>query len=103
MILFKPEHVEPILRGQKTQTRRIGKRRWKVGSIHQAKLNYKPEFFASLQIKNIREEKLGDILEQDATAEGYKDATEYKDAFKRIYGYWDDDLVVWVVEFQKVQ
>lgn len=37
MILFKPEHVEPIRKREKTQTRRRGKCRWKVGSIRQAK------------------------------------------------------------------
>ena len=35
MILFKPEHVQPTLTRRKTQTRRVGKRRWNVGAVHQ--------------------------------------------------------------------
>ena len=34
MILFRPQHVGPILDGRKTQTRRLGKRRWREGAIH---------------------------------------------------------------------
>ena len=40
MILFQEEHVQPILDGHKTQTRRLGKKRWNVGAVHQCKLNY---------------------------------------------------------------
>ncbi|MBO8160600.1 MAG: ASCH domain-containing protein [Thermosipho sp. (in: Bacteria)] len=105
MILFKPEHKELILQGIKTQTRRTGKKRWKVGSIHQAKLNFKKgsKPFALLKIISVRQERLGDISEDDAKAEGYSSIQEYKEAFKRIYGFWEPDLMVWVVDFEVVQ
>ena len=68
MILFKPEHKEAIKRRKKTQTRRIGKKRWNVGSIHQAKLDYRKgsEAFAYLRITGVREEFLGQITDADA-------------------------------------
>lgn len=105
MILFKPEHVDPIKKREKTQTRRRGKWRWKVGAIHQAKLNFKKgsKPFANLLIKAVREERLGDISEEDARREGYPTVEVYIDAYKRIYGGWDPDEVIWVVDFELVE
>lgn len=102
MILFKPEHVAPIIQGRKTQTRRIGKRRWRIGSIHQAKLNFSKGSrpFAKLRILAVRQERLGDISEEDAKAEGYSSIEAYKEVFGRIYGWWDPDVLVWVIDFE---
>lgn len=71
MILLKPEHVGPILSGQKTRTRRTGKKRWRIGSVHQCRLHYRAEPFARVKITGVRREKLGDISEVDAKKEGY--------------------------------
>ncbi|SHJ15255.1 ASCH domain-containing protein [Desulfofundulus thermosubterraneus] len=71
LILFKPEHVEPILPSHKTQTRRLGKKRWKAGSVHQCRLNYRAEPFAYVKVTAVRRERLGDITEEDARKEGY--------------------------------
>jgi len=105
MILFKPEHVEPILRGEKTQTRRIGRCRWRPGSIHQAKTSLKKgsKPFALLRIVSVRQERLGDISEDDAKKEGYSSVEAYKEVFKRIYGWWDENELVWVVDFEVVR
>lgn len=102
MILYKREHVAPILRLDKIQTRRRGKRRWKVGSIHQAKLNYFSKPFAKLEIVSVYQERLGDISEDDARREGYPSVALYIEAFKRIYGDWDPDEIVWVVNFKLI-
>lgn len=39
MILFQKWFRDQILEGGKTETRRLGKKRWKVGSIHRATTN----------------------------------------------------------------
>ena len=105
MILFKPEHVAPILTGRKTQTRRlVGKRRWKVGTVHLAKTGYRrDQTFARIRITAVRQERLGDITEEDAVREGYCSAAEYQEVFRRIYGFWDPDTPVWVIDFEVVK
>jgi hypothetical protein len=79
MILFKEEHVAPILAGTKTQTRRIWKKpRAKIGAIHLAKTKMiSKEFFAKLEILEVYQERLLSISDEDAKAEGYENATKY--------------------------
>lgn len=102
VILFKQEHVEPILVDRKTQTRRTGMLRWKVGAVRQAKTGYnKDSEFAKLKIISVRQERLGLITLADAYAEGYDSIEEYKEVFIRIYGSWDAELLVWVIDFRR--
>ena len=105
MILFKPEHVDLILAGTKTQTRRIWKKpRAKIGAIHLAKTKMiSKEFFARLEILAVYQEKLSDISDEDARAEGYKNSAAYFVAFCRInrLDYVPDELV-YVVKFRVV-
>ena len=102
MILFKPEHKDMILNGTKIETRRVGKKRWNVGSIHQCKLNFKKDSlpFALVEIVCVQREKLGYMGIEDAKAEGYNTLEEYKYIFIKIYGMWQPDLEVWVVRFR---
>ena len=106
MILFKPEHVAPIIAMTKTQTRRIGKRRWNIGAVHQCRTSMfdKSSTFAGVVIRDVRHEQLRGMTQTDAIAEGYPTVSEYFAAFERIYGmaaymrYLDEPL--WVVCFE---
>lgn len=104
MILFKEvlRHPQMILKGKKTQTRRIGSKRWNVGSVHLAKTQMlSTEYFAKILITGVREERLGDISLEDAQKEGYNTIEEYIDIWKFINkGVWDPELIVWVVDFE---
>jgi len=104
MILFKKEHVQPILDRVKTQTRRMGNKRWNVGAVHQCKLNYMKGHFADVRIKDVRRERLGDISHEDALAEGYRNTFDYLEAFyeiNRIDPDFDEaNPLVWVVDFE---
>ena len=103
MILFKPYHVPLILSGRKTQTRRLGKKRWNVGAVHQAKVSYMAKPFASIKVKMLWKEKLGQINHVGAIAEGYDDVNAYLEAFEKIYGAADMQQEVWVLVFERVE
>jgi len=112
MLLFKPEHVQPILDGRKTQTRRLWKRaRAKVGSVHQcytrpAWVSPPGEPFASIKVTGVRQERLGDIVHHDAKREGYPSINAYIDAFcainKTPRSFAVLDQIVYVVDFELV-
>lgn len=101
-MLFKPEHILPIQRKKKTQTRRTGKKRWSIGKIYQCKTSFKKgeEPFAYIRITSLRQEFLGQISDQDAKREGYPHVPAYKKIFKEIYGHWNPHELVWVVDFE---
>ena len=108
MLLFKPEHIKLILTGEKSETRRLGRRRWIVGHIHKAKTKMiSKEYFAKLRILSVHQEPLLNISEEGATAEGYLSRKEYLEAFYRINHlsphrvlYNSGDILVHVVRFE---
>ena len=109
MLLFKPEHVGPIQEGTKTQTRRKWTRpRANVGRIHLAKTKMiSRDYFARLHILAVYPERLGDISESDARAEGYPSRAAYLEAFARInHQLIDDDFFeqkVYVIKFEVIK
>lgn len=109
MILFKEEHVEKILSGKKTETRRLwSKPHANVGSLHKAKTKMlSKEYFALLRIVDVYQERLGDITEEGVKAEGYSSLEEYKSVLEKINKkskfLWDDDQLVYVIKFKVVE
>lgn len=104
MILFKQEHVAPILTGVKTQTRRGGMKRWNVGARHQCRTSMLKgdTCFAVVEILDVRREFLLDISPDDARAEGYESPDAYFAAWRRINKTGDLHCECWVVTFRLV-
>lgn len=103
MILFKPEHVAPILEGRKTQTRRMWKRcRVKVGGVHQCLTRLFGAPFAIVRILAVRQEGLEAISDEDVRREGYETRGAYLLTFARINRLAEADPLVWVVDFALV-
>ena len=102
MILFKSYHVQPILSRVKRQTRRTwAKARVRVGSVHWAQTSFRPSSrFARIRITGLRRERLEDMSLHDAHLEGYGTISEYRAVYEAIYGQFDIDEQVWVVDFE---
>lgn len=78
MFLFQTNHVEQIILGTKTQTRRDHKKwRANVGSIHQVRTTLFGKPHCYIRITRRWEQRLGDISVADAKAEGGYTPKEY--------------------------
>ncbi|WP_333782400.1 ASCH domain-containing protein [Candidatus Desulforudis audaxviator] len=58
-------------------------------------LSYWVAPFAYVRITAVRRERLDDITDDDARKEGYPSVEAYREAFERIYGFWDTDAEAW--------
>jgi uncharacterized protein YhfF len=102
--LFKREHINAILSGKKTATRRDWKRRQaKIGGIYpvQGQMFQRREAAPAFIYvwREVRRERLGDMTESDAAGEGGYSLEEFRGVWREINGDWDPDLEVFVVEF----
>ena len=102
MALFKRKHVEFILQGRKTQTRRIHSHEWKLGRVYgvRDKLFGKP--VAHIMVIRKFRQRLGDISLEDVRKEGYSSLQEFQQVWEEIHGpgSWNPNLIVTAYEFQ---
>ncbi len=104
-MLFKPEHIEMIKKGNKTATRRRWER-WQVkeGGIYpiQTKLfQKKSEAHGKIKVKERYKEELGSMTEEDASKEGYDSLEYFREIWEEINDTdWDPHEEVFVVEFK---
>lgn len=107
-MLFQPEHIDQIRRGEKTQTRRDWDENYPgptVGSIQIASTKMftsDAEADCYIRITDRWEQPLGDMLQSHADAEGGYDLAEFRDLWVDLHGEWDPDLYVDVVEFEYI-
>jgi len=102
-LIFEPNDMEPILKGAKTQraSQSAPDQKIKVGANVQASV-YVPHF-ADLRIVAIERKRLKYFDEEDAKREGYPSLPEFKRAWKKKHGEFDDNELVHIIRFQKVQ
>jgi hypothetical protein len=100
-MLFKADLLAKVLSGQKTQTRRIGKKQYTVGSIQPVSNGYtKPAGYIKI-LKKYRQ-PLCCISEKEAKKEGFNSIDEFRQAWLKINGTYNPDQVVTVYEFTLV-
>ena len=102
-ILFKKRFIEKILAGEKTQTRRLGGRRYKVGGVYAVRDGWSKPVRAYIRITRCFTQRLGDISPEDVEKEGFKSFEEFVDAWVMIYGSWDPEQIVTCYEFEIVE
>lgn len=101
MAMFKEKHIDLVLEGRKTQTRRIHKSEWKLGKTYSVRACRFEKGIAKILIIRKFRERLGDISLQDIRKEGFSNIWEFKAVWEEIYGQeaWNPELVVTVYEF----
>lgn len=100
MVLFKKRLLKLVLQGQKTQTRRLHRHRLRTGKIYQLKDNYYGRAQGFIKIKRRFDQRLGDMTEEEARAEGVKDLADFRELWKSINGDFNPNKVVTVYEFE---
>ncbi len=90
-MLFKPEYVEPILSGEKTNTR-LMRKQWKVGSFQQCRVNYQTEPFAYVYITGWILEKWDDLTEEYLAKQGIESKQQYLDTYTRFFPEYYGEL-----------
>ncbi len=91
-----------LLSGAKTQTRRRPDKHtttWRAGEIFTA-LGEHDEVIAHIKALAIRKQRLGDITEDEAVAEGFKDLAAFRAEWIKYYRVFDAALEVMVLEFR---
>ena len=103
-MLFKLEHIKMIEMGMKNATRRIWKKpHVKAGGVYPVQVRmFQPKADCSfIKVNAVYQQRLGDMTEADAKKEGGYTLEEFKKDFETVTkSTWDDDLIVWVVEFK---
>ena len=103
-MLFKKWHIELILAGRKTQTRRLPDKsaNYHVGRVYGIRDRWfsKPE--AHILITRKFRQRLGDISLEDVGKEGYSSLEEFQRAWEEVHGpgSWRPNLIVTVYEFK---
>jgi len=101
-LTFEPNDMEPILSEAKTQivSRNPLSQKIKTGTTVHASV-YVPHF-ADLRIVSIERKRLRYFDEEDAKREGYASLAEFKRAWRKKHGAWDDSELVHIIRFQKI-
>ncbi len=96
-LIRHPKLVEAALKGQKTQQRRDGL------------YAYPDETFelegVPFVVTSVERQRLGDMTDDDARAEGYPDLAFYKKLILNMHPgmTWEEDSQVWVHAFKRQQ
>jgi ParB family chromosome partitioning protein len=100
---FNALDKKSLLDGTKTQTCRIAvpDPKTKVGAIVHAAI-WEPHV-ADLRITGIERKRLKYFDEQDAKREGGYTLQEFRKIWKERYGDWEEDQLVYIIRFEKVE
>jgi hypothetical protein len=101
-LLFKRLFISKIREGFKTQTRRLKKPRLTLGKIYNLRENYKSVLPDKILITDLFQQFLGEISQEDIHKEGFESKQQFIEVWTEIYGYYDPNDLIWVIEFQYI-
>ncbi|MFD1037420.1 ASCH domain-containing protein [Virgibacillus byunsanensis] len=93
-LITKEVDIDKVIEGKKTATRRNGR----YADIGEEMILRDKKFV----VKNIYEQKLGEVTEDHAKQEGYENLDEYKQSILSMHPgmKWMPEMKVWVHEFE---
>jgi len=97
--------LRAALEGKKTETRRLGARRWIVGRSYAVKARRTAPGFCRAVVTAVRQERLTEI-DQDAVSREGLDCTpdEFCQIFRQLHGLEPSaDPLVWVIQFRMLR
>ena len=102
-MLFKKHLLHKVLDGSKTQTRRIHKRALKVGRTYGVTSRRYQKPAGHITILRAFPQRLRDVTEEDAKAEGFNNLAEFLEAWIKINGYLIPWQTITAYEFHKTE
>jgi len=104
-MFFTRANLEKVLRGKKTQTRRLSGI-YRVGITYGIRTWIYEKSLARIRITGKRQERLGDISAEDLEREGGYTLEEFKEMWTSFYAKkmgWHPELNVWVYDYVLVE
>ena len=99
-LIFKRQYLDRIVGGEKTATRRASRPMVKPGGIYRMRAGFFEYLPDRIRVLRIYTQRLSDMTSEDVLKEGFASLEEFRLEWTGIYRSWDDDQVVWVVEFE---
>ena len=92
--------MRKVLQGTKIQTRRTSTRRYTAGKTYAIRTGMVEEARAHVKVLRTWRQQLRDLTPEDVKKEGFTSFTEFRQAWISIYGTWNPDQYVTVIEFR---
>jgi hypothetical protein len=99
-MIFKRDLLKKVLKGEKTQTRRTHVLRLTVGRVYGIKTQYYEKTRGHILITARWNQRLGDMTEAEARAEGFSSLGAFRLRWAQINGTYDPNLIVTAYEFR---
>ena len=84
MVMFKRCFLDKIVKGEKTQTRRLHRKTWQVGKAYPVQTHRYDKSALRILVARKFQQRLGDISLDDVRKEGFGSFEDLQRAFKEI-------------------
>lgn len=101
-LTFTAAEKEPVLKGLRTQMTTTASPDPKVKAGKVAFATVLEPHFADLQIVSVERKHLKYFNEADAKAEGDYTLEEFREAWKKKHGEWDENQLIFITRFKKI-
>ena len=102
-LLFKKQFISKIREGEKIQTRRLKKPNIKIGKTYSLRSSYTQVLPERILITDVFQQYLGEISRDDVQKEGFDSLNAFINIWREIYGSYNPEELIWVIEFQYVE